>query len=193
MVTRPYHHEHGYRKLLDLERTYLVDNARVKSLTLYSQPAINSLRTKQYQELRNRVFRKYSVGNILPKRDIYLKRGNSGEKRLLENEQEIEALLAARGYEIVEPSSLSVDEIVRKTLGARVIVSVEGSHLSHVIFTIADDGAFVILQPPDRFSAVYKEFADCVGIKFAFVVGSKTNNGFEIDNGELNRIVDMLN
>jgi hypothetical protein len=192
MVTRPYHHEHAYRQLLGLEGTYLVDNARIGNLTLYEQPAINSLRTKQYRIFRERVRKKYPLYNKGTRPKIYLKRGGSGQKRLLDNEMEIEAMLVREGYQIVAPSELSVDEIVRKTLNADIVISIEGSHLSHVIFTMANNGAFVVLQPPDRFSAVYKEYADCMDMTFAFVVGDKTENGFKVDIGMLLRTIDLI-
>jgi hypothetical protein len=192
MITRPYHHEADYRKLLGLHNTRLVQNARIKQLTLYEEPAINSLKKSQYKQLRGRLRKNYGNKVVAPKIGVYLKRGSAGEQRMLQNENEIESLLTEIGFDIVEPAKLSVDEIVTKTLNAKIVVSIEGSHMSHVIFTMADNGVFVVLQPPDRFSAVYKEIADCIGIKFAFIVGDNTIGGFTVKPDDLRRILDLL-
>ena len=192
MVTKYYHQEDAYRQLLGLEKTPLVHNARINQLTLYSQPAINSLRTLQYRQLREKLRSNFTTDDTGSKAGVYLKRGTTGEYRILQNEEEIETLLADIGFDIVEPAKLSVEEIARKTMNAKIVVSVEGSHKSHVIFSMADDGAFVVLQPPDRFSMVYKEFADCMGMKFAFLVGDTAQGGFSVQLDQLRRIIDLV-
>jgi hypothetical protein len=192
MVTKPYHHEAEYRQLLGLQQTRLVEFGNVRELILYEEPAINSLKRNKYFELRQRLTRNVK-GLYAQNKYIYLKRGSSGEKRILHNEREIEELLNSLGFIIVEPSSMSVREIVEKTINAKIVVTVEGSHISHVVFTMSPNGAMVVLQPPDRFSAVYKEIADCLGIKYAFLVGDPVEQGFKIDKNDVQRILDIIN
>lgn len=192
MVTNKYEDEDEYRKLLDIQDTRLVKHARVKQLTMYSQPAINTLRTQNYKILRQRLHDKFTASNVSSSPGIYLKRGATGEKRLLTNEPELENFLVKLGFDIVEPAKMTVREIVERTLGAKIVISVEGSQLSHIIFSMHEKGAFVVLQPPDRFSMVYKEFADCMGMKFAFIVGDSDEGGFKIQTDELGRIIDLL-
>ena len=193
MVTRPYSHEDGYRALLEIPKAPVVHHARIKRLTTYTDFAQNSSKYSRYQALRTRLRRHVPDGSPAAKKaGVYIRRGRTGELRLLENEIEIEALLRRRGFEIVDPAVVSAQEIARASLDARVVVGVEGSHLSHAIFTVADDGAFLVLQPPDRFSLAYKEFTDRLGIRFAFLVGDKTAGGFSVSLDDLQLMLDRL-
>lgn len=192
MVTKPYSHEDDYRRLLGLQATRLVVNARIRNLTLYSQPAISSLRASQYRELRRRLRASMPDAKAVRAPGVYLKRGDSGERRMLRNEPEIEQALTRLGFDIVEPAGMSVEDIVRRTLDAKIVVSVEGSHKSHMVLSMAERGALVVLQPPDRFSMVYKECADCMDIRFGFVVGNKAPDGFTVETADLLRLLDRI-
>ena len=72
------------------------------------------------------------------------------------------------------------------------MVGVEGSQFSHAIYTVADNGAFLVLQPPDRFSMAYKEYTDRVGLTYAFVVGTPDEDGFRVETDRLQRMLDRL-
>lgn len=192
MVTKPYGHEEGYRRLLGLPRAPLVHNALVRRLTLYTDFAQNSFKAKRYRELRRRL-RSSSGSHSAPSGPgIYLKRGATGERRVITNETEVEHLLAGLGFDIVEPNALTVEEIARRSLDARVIVGVEGSHLSHVIYSMADDGAYLVIQPPDRFTMTFKDFTDRMDMRFGFVVGKPEEDGFSVDLDELQRMLEKL-
>ena len=114
-----------------------------------------------------------------------------------------EPALSQGGYEIVDKFTRKEIFIVG-ALGsaaapgvevlvlARIVIGVEGSHLSHAIFTMADDAAFLVLQPPDRFAMTYKEFADRMSMRFAFMVGTAAEDGFTVDHDRLRRIIDRV-
>jgi hypothetical protein len=76
-------------------------------------------------------------------------------------------------------------------MDARIVVSVEGSHLSHVVLSMADNGVLLVLQPPDRFATVYKEYTDCVHMRFGFVVCDKSHTGFVVNMDDLRRTLDL--
>lgn len=192
MVTQNYQHEAGYRDLLDLPRPPLLRHARIAKLTVYTDFAQNSFKLARYRALRDHVRRHFDNDQAARRPLIYLKRGDTGTRRLIENEPELEAMLESAGFDIVEPSVLSAQEIVRRTLGAGLVISVEGSHLSHVIYSMADDGAFLILQPPDRFAMAYKEYADRMDMPFGFVVGIPVPGGFRVDLPELQGMIERL-
>lgn len=191
MVTNHYEHEPGYRQLLALPRPPRAENTSVRKLVIYSDFAQNALKKERYRELRRRL-RTHFPGATAG-RGVYLKRGADGEPRIIVNESEIERTLAARGYDVVEPATLDAHEISRRCLNASVVVSVEGSHLSHAIYALADDGAYLVLQPPDRFAMPYKEVSDCLDQRFAFEVGTPAEGGFTIEPGRLQRLLDRLN
>lgn len=190
MPTRSYEHEHGYRELLGLAHPPVVTHARVRKLTVYAEPLQNASKAERWRILRARL-RNGSIQKS-DRPGVYLKRGDTGERRLIDNEEEIEKLLRDLGFDVVEPARLTAEQIVQRTLDAKIVVSVEGSHLSHVIYTIAEGGAFLIFEPPDRFALPYKEFADCLGIRFSFLVGDKTEDGFSIPADDLRRMLDLL-
>ncbi len=191
MKTRGYGHDRGYRDLLGLPLPREVTAARIGRLTLFTDFAQNSFKAARYRELRRRM--RAALGEAgASGPGVYIKRGATGEPRLLANEAQIEARLRDLGFGIVEPAALDAAEIARRTLGARIVVSVEGSHLSHAIYTIADDGAFLVLQPPDRFAMAYKEFADRLDLRFAFLVGAPAPGGFTIDPDDLDRMTGAL-
>jgi hypothetical protein len=192
MVTKTYGHEHGYRQMLGLPFPPVTRHARVAQLTVYTEPSNNSFRATRYRLLRERLRQNFNGKRNCSAVGVYLKRGGSGEKRILENEPEIEAFLVEIGFDIVEPAELTVEEIVSRTMDIGIVVSVEGSHMSHTQYTMKDDATFVVLQPPDRFSTVYKEFTDCMGMQYAFLVGDKTEKGFTVSIDELQQILDRI-
>ena len=71
-----------------------------------------------------------------------------------------------------------------------MVISVEGSHISHVVYSMSRDGLLTVLQPPDRFAMAFKEFTDCIGLRFGFVVGDPTEGGFSVDLDTLRRFLD---
>lgn len=191
MVTKTYEHEAGYRGMLALARPPRALNTTVRALTVYSDFGQNRFKQERYRELRARL-RAHRTDAAARPTGVYLKRGHTGESRVLVNGDAVEAVLAARGFDIVEPGVLGAEEIVRRCLDAQVIVSVEGSQVSHAAYALADDGAYLVLQPPDRFAMAHKEVADCLDQRFAFEVGTPVEGGFVIETDRLERLLDRL-
>lgn len=188
--TKPYGHAAGYRALLGLAQPQMIGHARIGRLTLYRDFAQNALKAERYHRLRARL--RTSLGPTQPPAGIFLRRGRSGEARELANEAALAAVLARQGFDIIDPETLDAEEIARRALDAPVVVAVEGSHLAHAIYTLADAGAFLVIQPPHRFAMPYKEYADCMGMRFGFVVGRPVGDGFEVDLDEIRLMLDML-
>lgn len=191
LASKRYEHEPGYRELLGLNSSPLTRNASVGCLKLYTEPSNNSFKAARYHTLRERIRKNFKEATTSP-RGVYLKRGSLGEPRLLVNEREIEQFCLGLGFVTVEPTKLSVEDIVRLTMDAPIVVSVEGSHMSHTLFTMANHASFVVLQPPDRFSTVYKEFTDCMGMRFAFAVGLPTSGGFTVPLDDMQRVLQLI-
>jgi hypothetical protein len=192
LASNSYSHAEGYRDLLALPRPPLVSSARVRHLTVYTDFAQNTFKATRYRELRDRLRRTMPVPTETGRRGVYLKRGATGERRLLTNEEEVEDLLRDLRFDIVEPAMLSAAEIARRTLGARIVVGIEGSHLFHAAYTMADDGAFLVLQPPNRFAMTAKEYTDCLDMRCAFLVGRPVGPDFSVDLDELRLLLNKL-
>lgn len=191
VTTKPYGHEDGYRAILSMPRPPLIKAARVDRLTVYTDFGQNTSKAARYAELRRRLRR--SLGEGCEKRPgIYLKRGTTGEQRIVANEEEVEETLKALGFDIVEPDVLDAQTIARRLLDTPIVVSVEGSHLAHAIYPIADGGTLLVLQPPDRFAMAFKEFTDRADLRFAFTVGHPEPNGFRVDIHDLKRTLDLI-
>lgn len=185
---KPYAHAPGYRVLLDLPAPE-TGHVRVERLTIYRDFGQNSFKVARYRTLRARL-RARLPATAPP--GIFLRRSTDGEPRRLVNEGAVADLLAARGFDILDHTRLEPAEIARRALDARLVVAIEGSHLAHAIHTLADDGAFLVIQPPDRFALPYKEFADCMGMRFGFVVARPAEDGFAADLDEIRLMLDRL-
>jgi hypothetical protein len=191
MVSRPFEHEAGYRSLLDLPLAPLARNAHIKRLTMYVDFAQNSYKAARYRKLRARLRARLGAQASSP-RGVYIKRGATGEPRVLENEAAIVRLLADEGFDVIDPGAASAEEIAWRSLDAGIVVGVEGSHLSHAIFSAADGCTFLVIQPPDRFAMAYKEFTDRLDMTFAFLVGDRSQHGFSVPPDDVRRMLDVL-
>ena len=187
LARTPYPHEAGYCRAWDMQHRK-VSRVRVRSLLLGEDYGQNANKRDRYRRLRATLLR-----HAGPERraGIYLRRGSSGVLRLLVNEDEVEATLARRGFAVVDPTAVSVAELVRSCAGAACVVAVEGSSMAHGVMTVRDGGSLVTLQPPWRFNSVFKDYTDCLDMRYAFLVGSRSGEGFRIDVDELERTLDL--
>lgn len=191
LTGKAYPHAAGYRSLLGLFAPEVVQRGKIRALTVYEDFAQNSFKASRYRILRQRLRDTLGRPASAPA-GVYLRRGEGGEPRILVNEAAVETVLATRGFDILDPSAMDAETLARRCLEAPLIVSIEGSHVSHAIYPIAEDGTFVILQPPDRFSTVHKQFADALGMRFAFQVGTPEEGGFSVEPGMLMRLLDQI-
>lgn len=191
MVSKTYAHEAGYRHIAGLAPVATVTRARIGMLTIYVDFAQNQFKLDRYLALRAR-FRRSLDAHRRTNPGVYIRRGCWGEPRALVNESEVEQYLRRLGFDVVDPSAMTAVEIAERTLDARVVVGIEGSQLSHAIYTAADDATFLVLQPPDRFAMAYKEYTDRVGMRFAFLVGDHATGGFTIRLDEMERLLERV-
>lgn len=187
---KSYRHEAGYRALLGLGRPEMPDRARIDRLTVYVDYAQNAHKTQRYEVLRARARTTSPKPPARP--GVFLCRGADGDPRRLVNQDALTDLLDGYGFDILVCDDLEPAEIVYRSLDARVIIGVEGSHLSHALYPVAASGALLVLQPPDRFAMPYKEAADALGLRFGFVVGHPAEAGFSVDLDEIRLMLDRL-
>ena len=123
---------------------------------------------------------------------VYLRRGRTGVVRTIANEDDIIDALVKRGFQVVDIASDSLNSIIETLLRSKIVVSLEGSHLAHWIYTAPQNGGLLVMQPADRFIALQRAYAECLGIKYAFVVGDVTNAGYYFPPADILRTVDLL-
>jgi hypothetical protein len=180
-----YSHESGYRELTNIQPNS-VASAYFQQLIIFDDFGQNSFKRTRYEEIRSRLSK---IPAINAGGKVLIRRGQQGAARVLTNAAEIEQLLVAQGFYIVDPEQSTVQEIVAATQGARLVVGLEGSHLLHCIYTMAQNGGLCVLQPPFRFNNVLKNYADGVGISYGFVIGQANENGFSINPDDLLHIL----
>lgn len=184
-----YGHEAEYCDLLGIQQKKL-SRARFDRLIMLDDCGQNSYKRARYQALRTRLGK--TPSSCYEK--VYIRRGRNAARasRAIQNAEELEQFLIAQGFCIVDPDKLSSSEIVHATLGAKFVLGVEGSHMAHALYTLADEGTMCILQPPYRFNNVYKDYTDCLGLRYAFVIGVEVEGGFIVNIDDLKRLLDKL-
>jgi hypothetical protein len=190
IARRHYTHAAGYRSLLGLSEQ-VVSRARFGELILVDDWGQNAYKRRRYDELRSTLRRSVTAKGA---ERVYLKRGttSAARGRTMVNAAEVEAALVARGFVAADPDVMTAEEIARISNDAEIVVGLEGSHLAHAIYTIAEGGTLLVLQPPCRFNNVYKDLADAIDLRYAFTVGASCDGGFTIEIDRLNRLLDLV-
>ena len=164
-------------------------NGFYRSITLYHDIGVNAHKVDRFRELRARVRRNLSSGD---RRIVYIRRGRSGTRRALRNEDAVIEYLRGFGAHIHEAEQDDASKLLGTCLDTDIVISVEGSQLSHALYLLRDGGGVLALQPPDRFFVSHADWAGQLGMRFAFVVGDPAEGGFTIDLGDLARTIDLL-
>lgn len=123
---------------------------------------------------------------------VFIRRRGWGVQRAPENEAQLEEFFAARGFDIIDARDLTVDQIAARCIGATVIVGVEGSGMIHGMLALEPGRTVVMLLPPSRLNNMMKDYADGLGLHYAFVIGQTTPGGYTIDATEILRTIDLV-
>jgi Glycosyltransferase 61 len=164
--------------------------SRVDHLVVFQDFSQGSLKRARYQVLRTELAKRLTSVN--DEGMIYLRRGKIGSPRYIQNESEIEESLSKLGFIIVDSGDPNPEKTLRLMMGAKLLVSMEGSHLMPSIFTMRQNGGIIILQPPDRFNCVFRGIADAIGIRFGFVIGTKDKDGARFDISDIMKVIESI-
>ena len=188
VLESPTPHQRQYLDILGLA-PLVVGNAFFSRIIILDDIGQNDFKRQRYEVLRERLrCQMASPGH----RKVMILRGKSGQRRALLNESDIAIALASRGFTALDPDGLTATQIAQVCLDAQCVVGVEGSQLKHGLSFMSQQGAVVVLQPPNRFTAVQKGRCDCEGIRYAFQVGHAVGADFTIDVDALHRLLDRL-
>lgn len=167
-----------------------LDEAHVSRLVLFDDITHNAHKAERFRALRAGL-----AGTRLPAaagRIVYLKRGVGGQPRKLLNEAEIVESLVRRGVVVMEAEALNGDQKVTELLGARMVVGIEGSQLSHALYTLRDGGGVLAIQPPDRLFNAHMDWARLLNMRYGVVVGEERPSGFHLPADDLLRTIDLM-
>jgi glycosyl transferase family 61 len=181
-------HEPGYRELSGL-RTAQTQHARIDRLWVVDDRGLNHNRIARFEEIRRRI---RSVVKPAGAKRVFLSRGALGSTRELVNADAVHSALQRLGFEILHPERVSARHLVQSLADAEVAVLVEGSAQNHCLLAMPKGSTLVTIQPPERFNALSKPFADAIGIKWAFLVAEPRVGGFELEVGRLLTLLDLV-
>jgi hypothetical protein len=100
-------------------------------------------------QTRRRLLERASVPDARPTRRLYVSRRDAKpHRRWVENEPDVEALFASRGFEIVSMRECPLPEQVRMFTSARVVAGASGAGLADIVFAPA--GTHVITLVSDE-------------------------------------------
>ena len=167
-----------------------MDRVRIDNLTVWQDWDQNSHKRNRYEALRRRI--KKQVSAIDCDGGVYLKRGNSGVARPIRNEHEIIDTLVKQRFAVVDVASDKLEHIIGTLLSAKIVISMDGSHIAHCLYSLPRNSALLVLQPPDRFRGVHRTWSACLGIGSGFVVGSGTQAGYSFSVTEILRTAELL-
>jgi len=187
--TAAYGHKKSYQRYFNQDWTP-VDRARIDHLVVHQDYSQNSHKRNRYRILRDRLIAHLPLNKAKPL--VYLRRGTTGALRVIQNEEEIIDALTKNGFVVVDIASDSLEHIVQNLLHARIVVSLEGSHVAHCTVACPENSGLLKLQPADRFSAVHRDWADSLGVRFGFVVGHATDAGYYFSVPEISATIEIL-
>lgn len=163
--------------------------ARVTELMLFRELGFNRDKAARWHLLRQKLRASHSAPNA--GKVVYIRRGQLGAARDIANQDALENALSAAGIHIVEPG-LEGQDIISEVLDAAMIITVEGSQACHGVYCLADGGAMLILQPPERFYNPHHEWTRLLGMGYGITIGQKEGTGFRIHPDEVFAMIDRL-
>ncbi|GEM_PF-1108574 len=183
-------HIGGYVKLLDLPWRS-AENVNFRSLVVINDEAPTPHKGPRLRLLRERVAAK--LGAPEKKKRVFIRRGiQSGGVRKFCNEPEIENALSADGFEVLDPTMMSVDEIAGVLHGAELVVGMEGSALTHAMYFLPEGGGMLAITPPERFNSYCKVSCDLLGLQYGIVIGDRQAEGFCVNASNVRRTCDLF-
>jgi capsular polysaccharide biosynthesis protein len=186
-----YRQEPGWRHALETPAPASYGMLRVQELMLLDDVGQNPAKRARYVALRERVRGKLGRADR-----VVLRRATAGgEERRIEDEERLWERLSREGFDLIDTSNVSVEELLRRCGGASLVVSVEGSHASPAFYLARPGAALVVLYPPYRVTTQLTQLATFFGLRAAMFVGEpaqESRSVFKVDAEELLRLIDRV-
>jgi hypothetical protein len=161
----------------------------VRRLTFYQDYGLGHSKRARWAQMRRRL--REAIPDAGGSACLYLRRGSSGKARTVANEDRLVEQLVRRGFDVLDIDGAPASRIQQGLRAARLVVSMEGSHLSHAYVAMAPGAALVVLIPADRFNLVQLGYARGADLRFGFVVVAPTPTGYAVDLPDLLRTLDL--
>lgn len=192
LLTKPaaWPHAHEYAVALGLapEPWELL---RVDRLTVYDDFSQGSSKRRRYAEMRRRLETAFG-GSRTAGRRVYFRRGATGVVRLVANEDAVIASLQRRGFEVFDLAGASAQQIYARFRDAEFVVSLDGSHLNHLYFSMQPGARLMTFVPGDRFTMTQLGYCAAAGLRYGFMVVDPTPAGYHVSIADLNDSLDLM-
>lgn len=165
-------------------------DVRFRELWLFRDYSLGSDKRRRLQHMA--ALTKSATRASEPSPGAFIRRGVTGQVRTLENAAEIEAWCVAQGFVIVDPEHQSLDEICVALKDVPLVIGVEGSHLVHALFTMAEEGTILCIQPADRYNVVFRHLCAARNLYWGFVVAEGASEGFRLELAALEATLDLV-
>jgi len=180
-------HQVEYRKIFNAPTGIMFSGPCVlDTLTVLDINGITSEQIIEWHKMRELVRARHGENKHT---GVYIVRGRTGTSRVLTNEDEVISLMESYGLRIIYPLETTAEEIAKRAINSKLVVGVEGSHLSHGFHCLAPGGTMLTIQPPGRFDNPQKDRCDAFDLRYAFTVGTPDGEGFRV---ELRRLEELL-
>jgi hypothetical protein len=169
-----------YLEILGLDE-HIATDASFDTLVFVHDIGQNELKVARYHAMRA-IARGTLAAGHRPSRGIFLRRGVSGQRRVLVNEDELASIASSRGLEVVDPMQVSTQALLDASFDTPLVVGVEGSQMLNAFPWLAPGGTMFALVPPQRFDMILRGPCDALSVRFSLIVGdARGPDDFHVD------------
>jgi hypothetical protein len=182
-------HARGYIDALDLA---IIGAAEVcaDELIVYRDFCQGSHKQIRYSLIREKIRLKFA--SDISDECVFISRGPSGAKRNISNESALIEALILRNWRVIDSDKSSIKELQAALCNARVVVSIDGSHLDHAQLSCKSGAIIICLIPHDRFTMIHLNRCRAHGVRPGFVVLTGTiHDGYYVELDEVLRTIDL--
>lgn len=159
-------------------------------LYVYQDFAQSPHKSARYAKMQSRLHAAF--GSVPGTDRVYLMRGATGVARPVANEDALVNRLSALGWKICDVAKMPASDLHRAMHAAKVVVSIEGSHINHAHMALDPGSVLVFLTPADRFSTNQLGRCRANGVVPGIVVlTGNARSGYHADPDEILRTVDL--
>jgi hypothetical protein len=134
--------------------------------------------------------------NPIPTRKIYFKRGDQGDRKIL-NEALIISLLEREGFETIDPDKLTIAAQIELMQQAKLVISTHGAALSNLLFVQEGTSVIEIFSPDYFRTDCYFTLARILNLNYQYLKGYKPANAnwgdIEVDTEALLKAITQAN
>lgn len=169
-------HAHAYIEALGIDRVaadYVHFERMSVALDLGQNSNLAARRRAVHADVQGRLDQSDAKG-------LYISRGRSGAARVLVNEDALIDALKARGFAVVSTSD-PLSTIWERAARVAQVVTIQGSHWAHALYTARADASYVSIVPADHFGTAFLTYLPSLGAVPGVVVAEQASGGYRVD------------